>query len=140
MNVLLIGDGQRAWWHLAMHLEQRGCKCWFASTIDELRVLLKQQSFRLVLSAHPVTDRGPLMDLLQDPERYVFYSFPVENSCLWFQAIPSSSMVSALRPATFMSILDSLFASREDSNVCHSQVGVTVKIQTSLRQFDCCRP
>jgi hypothetical protein len=118
MNALFIGESQRAWWRIARRLEQRGCNCWFASTNEELRALLSQRSFYLVLSAHPVTEGGPLMDLLQAPERFVFYSFPIEDSCLWFQAIPeisNVSPVSALRPSEFMSILDALLTSEGDS-------------------------
>lgn len=114
MNALFIGESRRAWWHLARRLEQRGCNCWFASTNEELRVLLDERPFALVLSAHPVTQGRPLMELLQAPERFVFYWFPVEDGCLWFQAIPEISNVagvSALRPREFVSVLDALLSS-----------------------------
>ncbi len=117
MNALFVGESQRAWWHIARHLQGRGCSCWFASTNEELRVLLGQRPFRLVLSARPVTNGSALMHLLQAPERFVFYWFPVEDSCLWFQAIPeisNVSRVSALRPSEFMSILDVLLVSEGD--------------------------
>ena len=113
MNTLFISDNQRGCWHLARHLERLGCNCWFASTTEEVRSLLGQRSFRLVLSTRPVTARGPLMQMLRAPNRFVFYSFPVEDSCLWFQAIPDilhGPRVSALRPSEFMSILDDLIA------------------------------
>ena len=137
MNALLIGESQRTWYPIARHLEQRGCSCWFASANEELRVLLSQRPFHLILSAYPVTEAGPLMYLLQGPERFVFYSFPVEDSCLWFQAIPeisNASRVSALRPSEFMSILDALLISEEDSRAHHSQLGIGVDIQTPVRQ------
>jgi hypothetical protein len=134
MNALFVGGNQRAWWHMATHLEQRGCSCWFASTNEELRVLLSQRPFHLVLSARPVTEGGPLMDLLQAPERFVFYWFPVEDGCLWFQAIPNVSRVSALRPRQFMGILEALLRSELDSHAQRSQVRSDVDIQTPIRQ------
>jgi hypothetical protein len=114
MNALFICDNQRGCWHLARHLEQLGCNCWFASTNEELRTLLEQRPFRLVVSTRPVTEQGALMGLLQAPERFVFYSFPVEHDCLWFQAIPEirgGPRLSALRPSEFVSILDDLVTS-----------------------------
>ena len=135
MNALFIGESQRAWCPIARHLEQRGCSCWFASANEELPILLSQRPFHLVLSAHPVTEAGPLMDLLQARERFVFYSFPVEDSCLWFQAIPESSnasRVSALRPREFMSILEALLISWRDARAHHSQFGVGVDIQAPV--------
>jgi hypothetical protein len=119
MNVLFISDNHRACWHLARHLEQRGCTCWFASSNEEIRILLDQQPFRLVVSTRPVTGEGPLMGLLQAPLRFVFYSFLVEKGCLWFQAIPeihNDSRASALRPNEFMGILNDLVKAGGDSN------------------------
>lgn len=65
------------------------------------------------------------MDLLQDPERFVFYSFPVEHGYLWFQVIPeirSGSRVLALRPSQFMSLLDDLVTSEGDFHEYRSQI------------------
>jgi hypothetical protein len=124
MNVLFICSNRQACWYLAKHLEQLGCHCWFASTIDELRVLLGQRTFRLVVSTRPVTEQGSLMRLLQAPDRFVFYSFPVEDGCLWFQALPEISAglrVSALRPSEFLGILDDLVKSEGDFHECGSQ-------------------
>lgn len=125
MNALFVGGNQGVWWHLAAYLEKRGCNCWFASTNDELRALLSERPFPLVLSARPVTERGRLMELLQAPERFVFYSFPVEDGCLWFQAIPEISNVSdvsALRPNEFMSVLEALLTSETDFHSLRCQV------------------
>jgi hypothetical protein len=137
MNALIIGDSQRAWWHLARRLERRGCNSWFGSTNEELLVLLSQRPFQLVLSTRPVTEGGTLMNLLRAPERFVFYSFPVEDSCLWFQAIPENSngsRVSALRPTEFMSILDGLLISMGDSYARRSQVRIDIDIQAPVPQ------
>lgn len=114
LDVLLIGGSRRGWWHLAQHLEQLACRCWFALTAEQVRDLLVQHRFRLILSARPVTEGSNLMELLRSPERTVFYSFPVENGCLWFRAMPeiiSGQRVFSLRPNEFIGILDEAVAS-----------------------------
>lgn len=112
VNVLLIGENERGWWHLAQSLGHLGCRSWFASTTEQVRSLMSQHPFRLILSARPVTGRSPLMQMVQS-ECSVFYSIPVEDSCLWFEAAPkslASPPLSALRPREFMSILSDLIS------------------------------
>jgi hypothetical protein len=111
-NVLLIGENEQSWCHLAQRLGHLGCRPWFASTTEEVRALIDQHSFRLILSTRPVTNRSPLIQMVE-PECSVFYSVPVEDGCLCFQAAPESlsgSRLSALRPREFMSVLSSLIA------------------------------
>jgi len=114
LDVLLVGGSRQGWWRLAQHLEQIECHCWFALTTEDVRDFLVQRWFRLILSARPVTEGSNLMELLKAPERTVFYSFPVEHGCLWFQAMPETSWgehVSMLRPSEFISVLDEAVAS-----------------------------
>jgi hypothetical protein len=111
LNVLLIGESERGWGQLSRHLEHLGCHCWFASTMKEIGALLESVAFRLVLSSRPVTEGSALMGLLSRPDRGVFYSYPVESSCLWFEAAPhgrSRLRSSALRPSEFTSALNNL--------------------------------
>ena len=113
LDVLFIGESKQSFWHLARYLQQRGFNCTFASGMDEVRIFLGQRPVRLVLSTRPVTERGPLLELLRAPDRFVFYSVPVEDSCLWFQAIPEflhGTYESALRPSEFMQILNDIIA------------------------------
>ena len=110
VDVLLVGENEQGWWHLAWRLRSLGCRSWFASTTEEAQALIAQHPFRLVLSTRAVTNRSPLMQMVE-PGCSVFYSFPVENSCLWFQAAPESlsgRRSSALRPSEFMVILSDL--------------------------------
>jgi hypothetical protein len=112
LNVLLIGENEQSWWHLTHCLGHLGCRSWFASTIEQVRFLISQHPFRLILSTRPVTGRSPLMQMVR-PECSVFYSIPVEDSCLWFkataEALPSPCF-SALRPREFMSVLCDLIS------------------------------
>ena len=108
MDVLLIGESHRGYWNLDQTLERLGCHCVLASTNEEVRTLLKLGTFPLVLSTRPVTKGSPLMELLRAPNRLVFYSFPVEDGCLWFQAVPevdAGPRVAALRPGELMDVL-----------------------------------
>lgn len=110
LNVVLIGENARAWWHLGRHLEQMGCTAWFASTSEEARAVVERHLVRVILSGRPVTERSPIMRLVR-PGRSVFYSVPVESGCLWFEAMPEVSSVRpmrALRPAEFIRLLDNL--------------------------------
>lgn len=111
LNVLLIGQSEHARWQLTRHFEQLRCHCWFASTTKEIAALLDNLPLRLVLSARPVTEGSALMELLSRPGRSVFYSYPVEGGCLWFEAAPDGHgrlKYSALRPNEFPSILNDL--------------------------------
>lgn len=125
MNVVFICNNQQGCWYPVRRLEQLGCSCWFASSNEELEVLLAQHPFSLVVSTRPVTEHGSLMCVLQAPRRFVFYSFPVEQGCLWFQAIPEVSegpRASALRPSEFMSILSNLVISEGANYECRSEI------------------
>jgi hypothetical protein len=108
VDVLIVCDARRFCRHLAKQLETLGCTCWFASTAEEIRTLIGQHPFRLVLSTRPVTPHGSLIDLLWAPERHVFYCVRVEDGCLWLQALPeiSGQHLSVLRPSEFTSCLD----------------------------------
>lgn len=113
LDVLLITENQRACCHLVEALVRLRCRCWFASTAEEIRVLLKRHPFRLVLSTRPVTEWSALTPLLKALRRTIFYSVPVEHGCLWFRAFPeivAGQRLSALRPAEFMKALDDLIA------------------------------
>ena len=109
VNVLLISESEQACRHLAASLEQKGCECWFASKIEDVRLLLDQRPFHLVLSTRPMSQGSPLRELLSRAGCMVFYSYPVEDSCLWLPASPrgrASLEAPALRPSEFVRALD----------------------------------
>jgi hypothetical protein len=111
LDVLLICEGRRGIGHWARKLEQLDCSCSFARNTVEVRALLENHSFPLVLSTRPITERSDFMRLLCRTRCIVFYSFPIEDGYLWFQALPEPSgrqPASVLRPNEFMSVLTDL--------------------------------
>jgi hypothetical protein len=111
VDVLLIGQSSGSWAHLAKALRPMGFRCWLGSTPEEIRALLDLRQFGLVLSAQPITPHTYLMPLLEAPGRNIFYSVPVDGSCLWIQAFPENASgrpSSALRPSEFMAALKDL--------------------------------
>lgn len=113
LDVLLVSEDKQDCWHLVRQFERRGWRCWFATTTEEVKVLFDARSFRLVLSTRPVTQAHPLMALLRGSDCSLFFSYPIEDSCLWIQPIrdgQESFQTPALRPSEFMSLLDRLGA------------------------------
>jgi len=111
LKVLLICECRLGVSQLAQKLEQLDCSCSFARNAAELRALLQNHSFPLVLSTRPITARSDFMRLLCRTSCIVFYSFPIEDGYLWFQALPEPSgrqPTSVLRPSEFMSVLTDL--------------------------------
>jgi hypothetical protein len=111
VNVLLIGESVRGFWQLARRLEERGCRWWFASTVSDIRSLLDERPFQLVLSTRPVNQGSAIMELLHGSACSVFYSYPIEDGCLWLQAIHHGQVclkAPMLRPSEFGSALDEM--------------------------------
>ena len=111
VNVLIVSENKQCWWHLVRQFEHRGWRCWFATAPEEIQSLLDQQSFRLALSRRPITPTHPVLALLRGSDCSLFYSYPVEDSCLWFQLMRNGREcipTPMLRPSEFMSCLDEL--------------------------------
>lgn len=113
LDVLLVSENQRTCCYLVEALERMSCRCWFASTAEEIRALFKRHPFRLVLSTRAVTEQSALTPLLKGSRRTVFYSVPVENGYLWFRAFPeivAGQRLYGVRPGEFMKNLNDLVA------------------------------
>jgi hypothetical protein len=111
LDVLLICECRRGIGHLAQKLEQLDCSCSFARNAVEARALLENHSFPLVLSTRPITEHSDFMRLLCRTSCIIFYSFPIEDGYLWFQALPEPSgrqRTSVLRPSEFIPVLTDL--------------------------------
>lgn len=114
LDTLIIGENQQRCCNFVKALESLKCRCWFASTTEEIRVVLDRHNFRLVLSTRPITEGNALMLLLCKPKRTVFYSIPVENGCLWFRAFPeivAGQRLSAIGAGAFKRLLTDVIES-----------------------------
>ena len=114
VNVLLIRQNDQDCWHLVRQFERRGWHCWFADSLDGVQSLLDERSFHLVLSTRRRVRIQALMALLQGSDCTLFYSYPIEDSCLWLQPMRHGQEcipTPVLRPSEFMSSLDELVMS-----------------------------
>jgi hypothetical protein len=128
LDVLLICECPQGIAHLSQKLEQLDCSCSFARNTTEVSSLLERHSFPLVLSTRPVTEGGVLMRLLCRTSCIVFYSFPIEDGYLWFQALPEPSgrrLTSVLRASEFMSVLTDLIGRLRGAQIQPDQVAQT---------------
>jgi hypothetical protein len=119
LNVLLIAENERACGELARRLEKKGFRSWFASTASEVRFLLDERGpFHLVLSTRPVLQGSALLELLSSFSCEVFYSYPIEDSCLWLRAANDGQACTkspALRPSEFAVAVDAIVRQRSQS-------------------------
>jgi hypothetical protein len=110
-KALLIGESRQGSSYLAKRLQERGFRCEFATSWEDIRSFIRDQDFDLVLS--PIKLRGasllPLLDWLAGSAATLFYSQAVEEGCWWLPALRHGEGCfgsSALRPSEFMSALD----------------------------------
>lgn len=109
VRVLLLGEWARGSPHLLWHLEQRGCRCWFATSAKEALELFHQYKFQLILSTSPVHQATQTISLLGRSNCSVFYAYPVEQGCWWLPLMNSGQKclgAPALRPSEFADVLD----------------------------------
>jgi DNA-binding NtrC family response regulator len=111
LKVLLIGESPQGVSYLAKRMQERGCRCEFATSREKAYSLLSAQAFDLVLSPMWLHDGSlfPLIDLLDGSGVTLFYSHAVENGCWWLPALRYGQRCfgsSALHPSEFVSALD----------------------------------
>jgi len=82
IEVLLLGENESTTSSLFHFMEGCGCHCSFA-TPAVTRESLDVRAFDLILSAAPLNQQDPLVQMLDGTECRVFYRFPVEESCWW---------------------------------------------------------
>lgn len=111
LKVLVVGEHAQGSSFLASRLRERGCKCDFATSYEEVCSLVEAQDFYLVLSPTRLRNRDlmPLMDLLEGSSVTLFYAYPVEQGCWWLPALRRGHKCfgeCAIRPSEFISVLD----------------------------------
>jgi CheY-like chemotaxis protein len=87
--VLLAGGSARPRCELAERLARWGAQCNFANTWEEVCRLLDERNFDLVVCEANLPGGSALqaIPMLADSPTTLFYSFPVEDSCLWIQVV-----------------------------------------------------
>lgn len=85
MNVLLVSNMETGAGYLRQQLESRGCRCWSATSTEELSAMVDRQSFDLILSTSWLPDR--VLGKLADSKSTVFFSYPVRNGCWWLPVL-----------------------------------------------------
>jgi len=116
VKVLLLGESQEDWSHLALHLEHQGCDCWLAKSTEDALSLLDRQKFQLVLTAKPLLLANAIVERLEELNCSVFYRYPVGDGCWWLPAMDRGKEclgATALRPREFVSALNQIVRETE---------------------------
>ena len=116
VKVLLLGESQEDWCHLALHLEDQGCDCWLAKSTEDALTLLDRQKFQLVLTAKPLLLANAMVERLEELNCSVFYRYPVGDGCWWLPAMDRGKEclgATALRPREFVSALNQIVRETE---------------------------
>lgn len=98
---------------LIHQLQQSGCQCQLANSLQEALVLLGKQHFRVVLSEYHASD-GSTEDLISrvtGSSASLFFHLDVEIGCWWLPAVVAGRKcwgTSALRPKEFHPVLNAL--------------------------------
>jgi hypothetical protein len=111
LNALLVGESILGASFLVNRLWQRGCRCQFATSYEELRAVLKEKDIDLVLCPTRLHGRNllPLIDLLDGSNVSLFYAQSVEEGCWWLPALRKGHKCfgsCAVRPSEFIPVLD----------------------------------
>jgi hypothetical protein len=111
VRVLLLAENVKASAHLSWYLEQRGCRCWFATCAEEGILLFQQHRFQLILSLSPVRQAARILNLLEQSNCSAFCAYRVEQGCRWLPLMKDGHKclgAAALRPREFVTELDQM--------------------------------
>lgn len=113
VRVLLVDENLTGMSYVATYLKNLGCLCSFAHSIQEACTVLVREKFNLVLSKFVLPGGGSheLVAQLAGSKGSLFYSFALEDSCLWIPRVCEGKEcwgAPALRPREFASTLKDL--------------------------------
>lgn len=113
VRVLLVDENLSSLSYLATYLKSLGCLCSFARSIPEACTLLVREKFNVVLSKFVLPGGGSheLVAQLAGGKGSLFYSFTLEDSCLWIPRVCEGKEcwgAPALRPREFAKALKDL--------------------------------
>ena len=109
-TILLVGETVPGSSFLA-DLQNRGCECSYATSCQEVFLILRKREFDLVLCPTRVRDGAlyPVMSLLEGSSSTMFYFYPVERGWWWLPALRRGQMCfgsAAYRGKDFVILLD----------------------------------
>jgi hypothetical protein len=91
IRVLLVGDSPRSFSLIRQLLEERGCECHFAGSLETVKKLLGCSQFDIVLSTHGIPSypiQKPI-GLLSGSSASLFSSLRVEEGSWWLPVLQS---------------------------------------------------
>jgi hypothetical protein len=109
--VLLVSGSNQAFSLCQQRLERKGCHCHRASSHHDLKALLTQKQFDIVLAIHPIecNTKKVLAVMLSGSRITLFYALPVEEGGWWVPVLRIGEECigePALRPREFSIVLD----------------------------------
>jgi PleD family two-component response regulator len=113
--VLLIGGNLEGFLEVLSWLYKRGCRCHFATSLDDACRLISSTEFDLVLSQYQLLDRTAfsLCDRLAGSHATLFLSKQVESGCVWLPLLECGKGcigTPMLRPRDFAEVLENAWA------------------------------
>jgi hypothetical protein len=105
-KVVLVGESGTPHSDLARRVAGWGAECHFAASYKEVRSLLRQQTFDLILGEMHLGESSAmrLVPHLEGTATSLICSFPIEDSCVWLQIVDRGRAVRdvpLLRPNEF---------------------------------------
>jgi hypothetical protein len=112
IRVLLVGDSDQSFSLIRQLLENSGCECHFAGSLEAVKHLLRLWQFDVVLSTHgiPSYPIQRLIGLLSGSSASLFSSLRVETGSWWLPVLQfgKESYGPALTVGEFSRVLDDL--------------------------------
>jgi hypothetical protein len=116
-RVLVVTKRHGESFHLCEQLARHGCRCWFASSADEIVRLLDDRSFDLVLST--IWLQGCVVAKLADSRSTAFFAHPLRNGCWWLPVLDQGQNcvgAPALRPGQLGALVRSFLREAQQVN------------------------
>jgi hypothetical protein len=125
VRVLLFGTRAMAFSVVRRRLEQRGCQCWFAISLEEGVALCEKLDFHLILCTGPVSQATSLAKRLTNTDCTAYCSYPVQDMSVWLPLLDHGRDcfgAPVLRPGQFLNELDGLITSIESDQVAAAAI------------------
>ena len=125
VNVLLFGEGGRASSSLLHYLEQSGCRCYIAASVEEALTLSEYHAFHLILSSRSLRETSRVLALCGESDCTGFFFLPVEDGGWWVPLMRHGQKClgePAARRSEFLGLLDELLREIESNELSELRV------------------